>query len=748
MGKTIIISNRLPVKIAHSNGKFTFTQSAGGLATGLSSILGSSQHVWLGWPGTEVENVNDQQQITAELHKQSLSPVFLTQEEIRLFYEGFSNEVLWPVFHYMSTYARFENAYWEAYEKVNRKFCETATHVIKDGDTIWVHDYQLLLLPSLLRKRYPHSSIGFFLHIPFPSFELFRLLPWRTELLEGMLGADLLGFHTYDDARHFITSVSRLIQVQVSSNILLYNNRSIEVDSFPMGIDNEKFESMVDEPVVKQSVKELTENFKGARIILSIDRLDYSKGILQRLQAFDCFLKDHKEYLEQVSLYMIVVPSRDTVLQYAELRNEIDKLVGNINARFRTNNWTPIHYFYRSFPMEELSALYQYADVCLVTPMRDGMNLVCKEYIASRKNNDGVLILSEMAGASKELIDAIIVNPNNVDQMSQAIYAALHMPKDEQERRMQQMRELVSKYNVKKWVKVFMERLQQVKQVQETLQTRYVNKRIQQEIKAKYVKARKRLLLLDYDGTLVGFTNNINMARPDKELYAVLEELSRDEKNDIVIISGRQHTHLEQWLGHLNINLIGEHGVWYKKAKGEWEKIKGLTSGWKNEMRPLLESFTERTPGSSIEEKTYSLAWHYRKAEPELGEVRASELMNTLRYIISDYGLNLLPGNKVIEIKNVEVNKGKTASYYAHSKEYDFILAIGDDITDEDMFKALKDEDAITVKVNGDLSAAKYYLNDYVEVRNFLKELPAKMGITKMIDKVKQFLPSPFVRTR
>ncbi len=746
MGKTIIISNRLPVKIAKSHGKFTLKQSAGGLATGLSSILGSKQHIWLGWPGMEVSELNEQQQVTTELQKKSLLPVYLSQEEIKLFYEGFSNEVLWPIFHYMSTYARYENSYWNAYVQVNKKFCEAASQIIKDGDTVWVHDYQLLLLPSLLRQRFPNVAIGFFLHIPFPSFELFRLLPWRTELLEGMLGADLLGFHTYDDARHFITSVSRLIQLQVSSNVLLYDNRSIEVDSFPMGIDNERFEAMIDEPEVQQAVKELQENFKNTRIILSIDRLDYSKGILQRLQAFECFLRDHKEYKEQVSLYMIVVPSRDTVLQYKELRDEIDKLVGNINARYRTNNWNPIHYFYRSFPMQQLSALYQFADVCLVTPMRDGMNLVCKEYIASRKNNDGVLILSEMAGASKELIDAIIVNPNNVDQMSEAIYAALHMPKDEQERRMQPMKELVSKYNVKQWVKVFMERLQQVKQMQETLQTRYVNKRIQQEVKSKYNKAHKRLLLLDYDGTLVGFTNNINMAKPDKELYSILEELSKDDKNDIVIISGRQHTHLEQWFGNLKINLIGEHGVWYKKAKGEWEKIKGLTSGWKDEMRPLLESFTERTPGSFIEEKTYSLAWHYRKTEVELGEIRASELMNNLRYIISDYGLNLLPGNKVIEIKNVEVNKGKTASYYAHSKEYDFIFAIGDDITDEDMFKALKDEDAITIKVNGDLSAAKYYLNNYVEVRNFLKELPEKTGIIRMFERMKQFLPSPFVK--
>lgn len=740
MSKTIIVSNRLPVKITEQEGQLIFKTSEGGLATGLGSVFqADGGSLWIGWPGMEVPE-EQEKDVSMQLNAQGLVPVYLSKEEITQYYEGFSNEVLWPVFHYMSTYARYESIYWEFYQRVNDKFKTVLLSVVQPGDTVWIHDYQLLLLPGLIRTLVPDITIGFFQHIPFPSYELFRLLPWRAELLGGMLGADLVGFHTYDDARHFLSSASRILQVQTTSSTIQFNGRSIVVESFPMGIDNAKFEALIDNEEVKKNIDNLKETFGSVRIILSIDRLDYSKGILQRLQAFDLFMQDHPEYKEKVSLYMIVVPSRDTVTQYRELRDEIDKLAGNINARYRTNNWTPVNYFYRSFTIENLSALFQFADVCLVTPMRDGMNLVCKEYVASRKNNDGVLILSEMAGASKELIDALIVNPNNVVQMSQAIVAALNMPLEEQTRRMKQMRELVSKYNVSHWVKVFMERLEEVKRMQQSLLTKYIGPRTQQYIKNKFSRAQKRLFLLDYDGTLVDFNDNIDEAKPDRELYHLIEEMTSDEKNKVVIISGRKHTTLEEWFGHLRIDLIGEHGVWHKTKSGKWEDLKGLTTEWKQHVLPILKTYAERTPGSFIEEKTYSLVWHYRKAERGLGEVRASELINNLRYMTGDWGLQLLPGNKVVEIKNVEVNKGKAAQYYLHHYNFDFVMAIGDDMTDEDMFKALKDE-AITIKVNSNLSSAKYYLRDYREVRSFLKILTSKMFISRVLDRVMNWIP-------
>src|SRR5690606_13512290 len=373
MQRIIIVSNRLPVKlIENEEGDMEYIPSEGGLATGLGSIYREGNNIWLGWPGMEVTEKPRQVKITKELEKHSLHPVFLTQEEIYNYYEGFSNETLWPVFHYMTTYAVYQKDWWECYKSVNQKFCDEVLKVAQPGDIVWVHDYQLLLLPKMIRDAIPDITIGFFQHIPFPSYELFRLIPWRTEILEGMLGSDLLGFHTFDDAQHFVHNARSLLPVNSSSNIITVDHRQVVVDTFPMGIDSKKYEDSTKDPVVIDEVKQLNEAFKDVKFILSIDRLDYSKGIIQRLQAFEQLLQDNSEYLEKIVLYMIVVPSRDNVPQYKELREEIDKIVGNINARFRTVSWSPIIYFYRAFPFETISALYSTADICLVTPMRDG----------------------------------------------------------------------------------------------------------------------------------------------------------------------------------------------------------------------------------------------------------------------------------------------------------------------------------------------------------------------------------------
>jgi trehalose 6-phosphate synthase/phosphatase len=722
--KTIIVSNRLPVKITDSDDKIELKQSEGGLATGLGSIYRQGNNMWLGWAGIEVESESKQSEIKDRLQEMNLFPVFLTQEEINLYYEGFSNETLWPVFHYHPTYAHYEQSYWDSYLAVNHKFKDAVLEITEPGDVIWIHDYQLLLLAGLIRAEQPDITIGFFLHIPFPSYELFRLIPWRAELLENMLGADLIGFHTFDDARHFISSITRILPVHASANQINYNDRQVIVEAFPMGIDEKKFESLTHDSVVLENVSKLKENFQDLKMILSIDRLDYSKGILQRLQAYDILLQKNPEYFERVVLYMIVVPSRDTVPQYKELRDEIDKLVGNINSRYRTLDWNPIHYYYRSFETEMLSALYNMAEICLVTPMRDGMNLVSKEYVASRTDNTGVLILSEMAGAAKELIDAIIVNPNNVGELYRAMIEAINMPVEEQLRRMVPMREVVAKFNVRHWVKIYMDRLEEVKQMQASMQAKHVGAATMTYIEDQYRKANKRLIFLDYDGTLVGFKSNINQAFPDDDLYEILDELISEPLNDVVIVSGRNHETLEDWFGHLKIDIIAEHGAWQKHMDGEWNRLPGLNDHWKQDLMPMLETYVDRTPGSFIEEKSYSLVWHYRKVEEGLGELRANELMSNMRFLTDDKSLQMMGGNKVIEIKNFEVNKGKVASWL-DKDNYDYILALGDDHTDEDMFKALP-ADAYTIKIGSNISAARFYMRDYREVRKLLRTLAAK----------------------
>lgn len=723
MSKTIIVSNRLPVKITENDGEYQLSPSEGGLATGLGSIYKQNDNIWIGWPGLEIIDDEHKNKITRQLNKQSLLPVFLSQEEINQYYEGFSNEVLWPVFHYYaSTYANYKQSNWDYYQQVNEKFKDAVLKIAKPGDTIWIHDYQLLLLPSLIRNEFPDVSIGFFLHIPFPSYEMFRLIPWRAELMQGVLGADLIGFHTFDDVRHFLNAATRILPVTSSANIIAEGDRSIVVESFPMGIDDKKYASLPREPEVIRDINLIKDSFKDTKLVVTIDRLDYSKGILQRLHAFEYLLEQYPEYTEKITLYMVVVPSRDTVPQYAHLRDQIDKIVGSINSVYRTMDWTPIHYYYRSLPIEMLSALYYSADVCLVTPMRDGMNLVSKEYVASRINNDGVLILSEMAGASKELIDALIVNPNNTVEVAEAIIKAINMPLEEQQKRMQQMRQMVSKFNISHWVKIFMDKLKEVKQLQRSMQTRYIGLTTEQSIVNRYAKTHNRIIFLDYDGTLVDFKSNIEQASPDEELHKILNQLTEDPANHIVLISGRKHENLEEWFGNSNIDLIAEHGAWFKKQGTSWHKLPGLSSHWKQDIYPILETYVDRTPGTFIEEKSFSLVWHYRKAQKGLGELRAGELLNNLKYLANDKGLQLLPGDKVVEIKNIEINKGKAALTLVDNNNYDFMMAFGDDYTDEDIFKALPDS-AVTIKIGSNLSAAKFYLRTPWEARKLLKNL-------------------------
>lgn len=720
--RTIIISNRLPIKITGKRETMQYQSSEGGLATGLNSVYKQKDNIWIGWPGAIVEDAY-KQQVRDKLKEQNLLPVFLTQEEINGFYEGFSNETLWPLFHYFPSYATFNPTNWDLYRTVNEKYAQVILEHIRPDDTIWIHDYQLMLLPGLIRKAMPNISIGYFQHIPFPSYEIFRSLPWREELLNGLLGADLIGFHTYDDVRHFISSVNRITNISGVTNELNVNNRSITVDSFPIGIDYNRYYHLAQEGNTYRGELKIKQVTGDSKVLISIDRLDYSKGITHRLEAYRFLLERHPELHGKIVLLHVVVPSRDNVPKYKEMKEEMDKLISDINGKYSTLGWQPIHHFYRSFPPNILSAMYKTADVALVTPMRDGMNLVSKEYVASKTDETGVLILSEMAGAARELSDAVIVNPNNIWDVAEKIYMALHMPVEEQKRRMYAMQNTVKRFDVFNWVNNFMEKLQEVKEQQKTLLTHTISKETQDKIHITYANATRRLILLDYDGTLVPFHKQVNEAIPDAELLDMLTQLTKDPANDVVIISGRDYKTLETWLGELPLDFIAEHGAWYKyNAENEWNTAPDLNTNGLQSIMQMMNMYTKRTPGAFIEEKSYSIAWHYRRVEKDLGNLRAQELISDVKHIVGDMGLQVLQGDKVVEVKSMYINKGKAVKRWLDKDNYDFIIAIGDDHTDEDTFKAMPAE-AYTIKVGKNISAATYFLNSYKEVRQLLRDL-------------------------
>ncbi len=726
MAKTIIVSNRLPVKIEKEGDHLKYTPSVGGLATGLGSIYKDGDNLWIGWPGLYLDEEKEKKVVTRELRKENLHPVFLTETEIKEFYEGFSNATLWPTFHYFPQYAVYEEHFWQAYKTVNQKFAEVIVEMAEPDDTIWIHDYQLLLVPGMVREKLKNSSIGFFQHIPFPSFEIFRCLPWRRELLFGMLGSDLIGFHTYDDMRHFLSSVNRLAGIGYFHGQVEIDNRKVTVDAFPMGIDYDKYANTAVYPETINKEVQYRQSIGDQRLMLSIDRLDYSKGIPQRLRAFELFFDEYEQYREKVSLILIVVPSRDQVERYRRLKIEIDELVGRINGKYGRLAWTPIHYFYRSFPIEALSAFYRMAHVALITPLRDGMNLVCKEYIASKLDKKGVLILSEMAGAAKELSDSLLINPNDVNQLAEAMHKALSMPEEQQKKHMSVMQNSLKRYNIHHWVKLFVDRLTETKENNQDMLAKKLEEKTVDLIREKFNAAQQRILFLDYDGTLVSFHDDPEDARPDHELIQLLESLAQNPKNRVVVISGRGRDTLGKWLADLeNIDIICEHGIWLKEKGQDWEPIKKLSDDWKKDIFPVLDLYVNRTPGSFIEEKNYSLVWHYRKVETGLGELRTRELSSHIKYLTNNMPLQVLEGDMVVEIKDADVNKGKATTRWLDRFEHDFIVALGDDKTDEDTFKVVKtsDKENFTVKVGTDVSEAKYFVNSYKEVRALLKSL-------------------------
>ncbi|MGX1639870.1 bifunctional alpha,alpha-trehalose-phosphate synthase (UDP-forming)/trehalose-phosphatase [Sphingobacterium sp. NPDC055431] len=719
---TLIISNRLPVKIERKKSKLKFTPSEGGLATGLGSFYKENGSWWIGWPGIIPKNEKEEELIRQELKKLNLIPIFLTEKEIKGYYEGFSNAILWPLCHYRPSYVELKQEFWLSYVEVNKKFAEAALPFIEQNTRVWVHDYQLMLVPNYIRELKESCSIGYFHHIPFPPIELFKMLPWRDELLEGLLGADLIGFHTYENVDNFLDSCSGVLNLQNNINSLKINGRKVLVDVFPMGIDYEKYKSQALDTETKEYSKHLKELYHNQKLILSVDRLDYSKGILQRLTAFEILLNDHPELHGQILLYMLIVPSRDQVNQYKKLRNEIDRKVGNINAVYGKPGWQPIAYFYNSLPFHVLSALYVAADVCWVTSLYDGMNLVAKEYIASKQETKGVLVISEFAGASKELSDALVINPYAVHRTSRTLYDAISMEDEEKDERMHASQAIVSKFTVHHWVNLFMQRLEEIKNEQRHELARKVREKVENNIKSSYNASKKRLILLDYDGTLVGFNKNADKAVPTTEVYAVLDKLSNDPRNLVTIISGRKYSNLESWFGGRPYYLIAEHGIWSNYPNHEWHLVPGLSNSWKTEVNQILQRFTDRTPGSSIEEKSHSLAWHYRKVERAFGLRQAQELLQELRHLNQVLDLQLINGDRVIEIKNKLVNKGKAAINLANEIDPDFILCIGDDATDEDMFIALP-EHSITIKVGDKQSHAKYYVENNKEVLQLLASL-------------------------
>jgi trehalose 6-phosphate synthase/phosphatase len=738
MSRLIIISNRLPFSVDRDGDKVSVRQSSGGLVSAIKSYFENTagsektitEKLWVGvadFPQEDWRAVEHEQNQHGDF---KVLPLFAFNDKQLYddYYNGFSNSVLWPLFHYFSSLAEYKTNYFEAYIKVNLFFADQLTPMLHPDDIIWIHDYQLMLLPQLLRGENPELSIGFFLHIPFPSYEIFRLLPteWKKTLLQGIMGADLIGFHTHDYVQHFIQSVKMVLGLDNYFQNLQYQERLVKVDLFPIGIDYKKFHSTGNDPMIIQMRDDLKKNFENKKIVFSVDRLDYTKGLMPRLTAIEYFLNKYPNWKEKVVFVLNIVPSRDTIKAYDDRKKEIEEKIGTINGKYSTISWQPIIYRYNHLGFNELIGLYHAADAALVTPIRDGMNLVAKEYIASCADR-GVLILSELAGAASELNEALLVNPTDMVDVASAINKALIMPLPEQQKRIVAMQKRLQDYDVVKWVSDFLEQLYIVKREQQKFEIRLVDDKIITMLKDRYEEAQKRCLLLDYDGTLSPITRIPSQAIPDDKLMNFLKQLSADENNNVTIISGREAEILEKWFGNMPVTLVAEHGASIRKKGELWRQEVSVANTWKDQIRPLLKFFVSRCAGSFIEEKKNTIAWHYRNTQLGLGFTRSRELMNNLTQLIQNSPLQVVDGNKVIEVRISGFDKGMSALKIVNETSPDFILCIGDDITDEDMFKALEQKPkAYTIKVGYGSTSAKYTIISQAQVLPLLNHLTEK----------------------
>ena len=733
--RVLVVSNRLPFTASSEDDELALQPSSGGLVSGLRAYLDWMQHnstgtdyLWIGWPGISVEDKNREKLRSMSL-KLHASPVFIDDKTMDKFYHGFCNSTIWPLFHYFSNLAKFSAEDWDDYVIVNETFRDSILKILQPGDTVWIHDYHLMLLPRLLREKVPDATIGFFLHTPFPSYDVFRTLPtkWRREILEGILGADLVGFHTIDYTQHFLRCILRILGIDNSFGQLLPDGeRSVRVDTFPMSVDYKEISRKVKGDEVQRESRALRETLGNRKIVLSLDRLDYTKGIKKRLEAFAAFLEQHSEWQRKVVLLLSVVPSRLGSEHYQEMKEEIDKLVGSINGKFGSIEWTPIVYRYRFLPYDQLLSLFAASDVALVTPLRDGMNLIAKEYVASRSDQKGVLILSEMAGASRELGEALIINPNDQSEIVEALKIALEMPEEEQIRRNQIMQTRVERYDVIHWGQDFIGELRSVKEQQEKFSARLLDKSSREKLVKAYASSQRRILFLDYDGTLSPFKERPETAVPGAILLAILNTLVEDPRNSLVIISGRHRALLEKWFGSLNIAIVAEHGAWIKAKEKDWVPAIKAESNWKEKVLPILLNHEDRLPGSFTEEKEFSLVWNFRSADPELSSVRSKELADELSYFSENTDLQVLQASRSIEVRNIGIDKGVAAKLLLADKNFDFVLAVGDDQADEDLFKVLPDN-SYSIKVGLAKSYAKFNLRNHREVVQLLTDL-TKMG--------------------
>ncbi|XP_074311183.1 alpha,alpha-trehalose-phosphate synthase [UDP-forming] 1-like [Silene latifolia] len=722
--RLLVVANRLPVSaVRRSEDSWSLDISAGGL---VSALLGVKEFEarWIGWAGVNVPDKVGQNALTKALAEKRCIPVFLDEEIVHQYYNGYCNNILWPLFHYLglpqedrlATTRSFQSQF-AAYKKANQMFADVVNEHYEEGDVVWCHDYHLMFLPECLKNHNEKMKVGWFLHTPFPSSEIHRTLPSRSELLRAVLRADLVGFHTYDYARHFVSACTRILGLEgTPEGVEDDQGRLTRVAAFPIGIDSERFIRALELPQVQEHIRELTERFSGRKVMLGVDRLDMIKGIPQKLLAFEKFLEENSYWKDKVVLLQIAVPTRTDVPEYQKLTSQVHEIVGRINGRFGSLIRVPIHHLDRSLDFHALCALYAVTDVALVTSLRDGMNLVSYEYVACQDAKKGVLILSEFAGAAQSLgAGALLVNPWNVTEVAAAIGKALNMSDEEREKRHQLNFAHLTTHTSQEWAETFVSELNDTV-VEAQLRITQIRPPLPVDYAANhFLSCSNRLLILGFNATLTeavdtpGRRGGDQIKEMELKLHPDLKEplinLCKDPKTTIVVLSGSGRPVLDENFGNYDMWLAAEHGMFLRHTRrGDWMTTmpEHLNLDWVPSVKHVFEYFTERTPRSHFELRETSLVWNYKYADFEFGRLQARDMLQHLwTGPISNAAVEVVQGSRSVEVRAVGVTKGsaidRILGEIVHSKPLtspiDYVLCIGHFLEkDEDVFTFFEPE--------------------------------------------------------
>ncbi|HVK60082.1 MAG TPA: bifunctional alpha,alpha-trehalose-phosphate synthase (UDP-forming)/trehalose-phosphatase [Bdellovibrionales bacterium] len=747
MSRWVTVANRLPFTLSPDGEQIT--TSTGGLVSALSGVHAAAEKIWIGCAPDHLtpENWKSVQAKIPGDSSWSYRPIFVDKALYDSYYNRTGNDVLWPLLHYQPELVSFDKSSWEDYKTVNEKFAEAIAQEAQDDDLIWIHDFHLFMVPKFLRKLRPKLKIGFFLHVPFPTSEVFRQLPVREQILDSLLECDLVGFHDYSYLQHFGSSLLRLLGVEPQFTSVTRDGRTTRFGVFPVSIDTEKFMRRARDP----KIHALAQNIKEQGFLfLGVDRLDYIKGLDLKLKAFRTFLKKYPHVREQVSLLQIAVPTRGDVPVYCQLARDIAQLIGEINGEFSTPNWTPVRYIHASVSFDDLMALYRSADALLVTSKRDGMNLVALEYLASQTvEKPGVVLLSEFAGAASALSHTLPINPWDLEDSARKMLQALEMTREEKVFRLRMMQDFLREYTATDWAAAFIAELAK-EMPAENLKgpARIEPNQDAVDLLCDRVLASKPeriALLLDYDGTLTPIRSRPEEAVMSQEERDAILELSRYPWIDLVIVSGRDSKFMASQFFGINAHLAAEHGAKvFSPGLRKWRRrVLRTRSTWYPAAEKIMSDYAARVPHSRVEKKQYSIAWHYRLAPQEFADFQARKLVEELEVGLSNLPVNVLRGKKVVELRAMEADKGVFArTFLEDASPNTFALALGDDSTDEDMFRAIKGR-GISFKIGAGSSAADIAIHSQSLVIDFLRSLGRALD-----QRMQRFEPEMHVETR